>query len=52
MGSEIRTGMKFLRSDFRGQLPQPYIETGSGGSMKESTRAVRDTFNDLNRSDY
>jgi len=43
--------MKFLRSDFRGQLPQPYIETGSGGSMKESTRAVRDTFNDLNREE-
>ena len=41
---------KFLRSEFRGQLPQPYIEPEEGG-LKEATRAVRESFNDLNKQE-
>ena len=39
--------LRFLKSEFRGQLPQPYDET----DLKLSTKLVRPTFNDQNREE-
>ena len=43
--------LSFLRSEFRGQLPQPYAETSDGGDIKEVTRLQRKSFNDLNKEE-
>ncbi len=37
--------LKYLRSEFRGQLPQPFL-TG-----EDATKEIRDTFNDLNKEE-
>ncbi len=40
--------MRFLRSEFRGQLPQPYMRGLPGA---DAAAAQRDNFNDLNREE-
>ena len=37
---------RFLRSEFRGQLPQPFLR-----DREDATAVVRDNFNDLNREE-
>ena len=37
---------RFLRSEFRGQLPQPFLR-----EREDATRARRDNFNDANREE-
>ena len=40
--------LKYIRSEFKGQLPQPYDVTVNS---LESTRLIRDTFNDQNKQE-
>ena len=37
---------RFLRSEFRGQLPQPFLR-----GREDATSVVRGNFNDLNREE-
>ena len=46
MTSTFFSSFRFLRSEFRGQLPQPYLR-----GREDATSAMRDGFNDLNREE-